>query len=83
MGDSALGDALAQGDRVHARPRLDLLEPDPALSDGLEKRAVHSAGPVAEDEPGLDPAATQVKVADERQGLSVDLGRRNGIVRLN
>ena len=42
MGDPALGDALAVGDRLHGRPALDLLEPDPAQGDGSEQCAVHT-----------------------------------------
>ncbi len=71
MGDPALGDALAVGDCLHGRPGLDLLEPDPAQGDGFEQRAVHTRCRVAQDELGLDPAATEGKRANERQRISV------------
>jgi len=42
VGDPSLGDTLALGDGLHARPGLDLLEPGPALGDGSEERAIHN-----------------------------------------
>ena len=42
MGDPALGDGLAVGNRLHGRAGFDLFEPDPALGEVSEERAVHA-----------------------------------------
>ena len=77
MSDAALGDALTVGDRLHGRPGLDLLEPDPAQGDSFDKRAVQSGWGVGEHELGFDPAAAQRKLAAERQRTTAYLRNRN------
>ena len=42
MSNAALANAVTAGDRLHGRPGLDLLEPDPGQGDSFDKRAVQS-----------------------------------------
>jgi hypothetical protein len=77
MSDTALGDALAVGDRLHGRSGLDLLEPDPAQGDGFEERAVQSGWSVGEHDLGFDPASAQRELADQRQRATAYLRRGN------